>query len=102
MLFWWKYDSLLAAFLFALASLTRSNGVLLAGFFAYDILINLTTRPSFGTTIKNGLCIIVTVSTFFVFQYYGYLEYCHHLDRPWCHDRLPLLYSFVQREYWYV
>lgn len=39
-------------------------------------------------------------------QAYGYWQHCilgpgDHERRPWCDSSLPLLYSFVQKEYWH-
>ena len=44
---------------------------------------------------------LVTFSGFLLFQRYGYTQFCA-LDRPWCTEKIPLLYSFVQKEYWFV
>jgi hypothetical protein len=56
--------------------------------------------------LKRGLlalplCLIV-IAPFLAFQYYTYLSFC--LDsmriRPWCHNRIPFSYTFIQAEYW--
>lgn len=49
------------------------------------------------------LCIFVP---FLTFQAYGYYNLCHGRVpdemRPWCKDRVPLLYNFIQSHYWGV
>lgn len=48
------------------------------------------------------LCSIIVLIPFCLFQAYAYTTFCT-LDasvRPWCHHTIPLIYSFVQKEYW--
>ncbi|MBM6387322.1 MAG: hypothetical protein JSY10_25545 [Paenibacillus sp.] len=42
---------------------------------------------------------MITFSGLISFQYYAYNLFCL-LDRPWCTEKIPLVYSFVQKEYW--
>jgi phosphatidylinositol glycan class V len=41
-----------------------------------------------------------------LFQWYGYLSFCSDVEAaeqpPWCHDRVPYLYGYVQKHYWGV
>eukprot|EP00833_Pecoramyces_ruminatium_P004754 jgi/Orpsp1_1/1178786/evm.model.c7180000066739.1 len=48
----------------------------------------------------------IVISGLVLFQYYGYKKFCLDVKdengqfiRPWCENKLPLLYSFVQIEY---
>ncbi|KAI8972719.1 GPI mannosyltransferase 2 [Pilobolus umbonatus] len=93
-----------AALLWGLASAVRSNAVVYCGFFAYDLVwIPLIKKhKSLVTNVVKALVYSLLVcSGFIVFQYYAYTVFCV-LDRPWCSNRIPLLYSFVQKEYWDV
>lgn len=98
-----------ASLIWALASATRSNGIVLIGFFFYDLLVTLF----FGKkgfihlvikTVKTLIYSLISISTFLAFQYYAYSIYCliDNPTRPWCNYRLPSSYSFVQKEYWNV
>ena len=51
---------------------------------------------------KTAMLSIITVSPFVLFQIYGYQALCEDGSRPWCTNRpFSLVYSFVQKEYWY-
>ncbi|TPX77922.1 hypothetical protein CcCBS67573_g00825 [Chytriomyces confervae] len=71
----------LASLVWMASATVRSNGIAFVGFFLYSLL----------KTCMHA------------FQYHGYLLYCKSEDslkRPWCDANVPLLYSFVQKEYW--
>jgi phosphatidylinositol glycan class V len=53
-----------------------------------------------GRLPKAILYCIIIAAPFVGFQAYGYYSFCTPHTRPWCSLRLPLVYSFVQREYW--
>lgn len=94
-LYRWRF---LASIIWFVAGLTRSNGVLLAGFFLYDALCHFSSKRSL---VRDMIGALVTVSSYFVFNYYGSLLYCIQADsRPWCASLLPDLYGFVQKHYW--
>ncbi|KAI8341545.1 GPI mannosyltransferase 2 [Blakeslea trispora] len=93
---------LFAAIVWGIASAARSNAIIYSGFFIYDLVVQPLWR--YKRKLILGICRAVlytlfTISGFALFQYYGYSKFCS-LDRPWCSSKLPLLYSFVQKEYW--
>ncbi|KAL7319842.1 ER membrane glycoprotein subunit of the GPI transamidase complex-like protein [Mucor circinelloides] len=92
-----------SALIWGIASGVRSNAVVYAGFFFYDLVwARLINRKNFVTgLVRSVLYTLITASGFALFQYYAYTKFCS-LDRPWCSDRVPLIYSFVQKEYWDV
>lgn len=94
-----------AAILWLLGASTRSNGVVMSGFFAYDILMSASSRWSFRTIasiLKSVALICLTVIGYVSFQAFGYQMYCLEEEsiRPWCDSAIPNLYAFVQKEYW--
>ncbi|KAG0309283.1 hypothetical protein BGZ98_003885 [Dissophora globulifera] len=102
---------LLAAITWSLSSTARSNGILYAGFFVYDLVIQMDPQKplihKLFMLVKTGLLCLISWSGFFAVQAYGYALYCSGqfsgLDvRPWCSKPIPLMYSFVQEFYWNV
>lgn len=102
----------IASLIWALASLTRSNGIVLIGFFFYDLLLALFSA---NNSILTGSMIItklfttaiyslISLSGFLGFQYFAYTQFCLKDSslRPWCVVKIPNIYSFVQKEYWNV
>lgn len=106
---------LLSGISFGCATMMRSNGILSGLPFLLDACaLSLTILGSFSkgevpwsamislaATVIAGLCIAAGL----VYpQYLAYQEYCTvSIDaRPWCYNRLPLIYSFVQSHYWYA
>ncbi|RKP07024.1 GPI mannosyltransferase 2 [Thamnocephalis sphaerospora] len=95
-----------AACVWALSTLARSNGIIYVGFFVYELLIRQTHKHGIsGFALRLSKCIalaVITISGFTAFETYGYWQFCSNAQnmRPWCTTRLPLLYSFVQTEYW--
>ncbi|TPX49451.1 hypothetical protein SeMB42_g01558 [Synchytrium endobioticum] len=101
-----RQQNLIAAWCWCLASLLRSNGVLLSGFFVYSAVMD--ARDS-KTTVFRGMkyatCIALVWCGMLGFQWYAYSSFCAGTSqsvRPWCHKLLPFIYSFVQQHYWDV
>ncbi|KAG2202461.1 hypothetical protein INT47_013077 [Mucor saturninus] len=90
-----------AALLWGITSAIRSNAIIYSGFFYYDLIwTRLIKRQHITTGILKSILYTLTVCSGFVFfQYLGYQRFCS-LDRQWCTEKIPLLYSFVQKEYW--
>ncbi|KAI8341220.1 GPI mannosyltransferase 2 [Chlamydoabsidia padenii] len=103
-----KQRYLLASILWGLASLARSNAIVYVGFFIYEFIICRYQQQSLKSLISGTLQAmfysLITVSGFTGFQYSLYLTYCDQTStfdqRPWCTNLPPLVYSFVQKEYW--
>ncbi len=101
---------LLASILFGLASLTRSNGIVMVGFFGYEFFkFSLGQEGPFILThwiarlVKTAIYCAITVSGFVAFQVYAYFQFCSsEPKRPWCQQAVPQIYSYVQRQYWGV
>ena len=104
LLAFYRRQRVLAAVCFCLAGVTRSNGILLAGFFLYDIWMHLFGGcQSILVVVKDLILFILSLSGYVGFQYYGYTVYCGTgSTRPWCFNGIPDLYSFVQKHYWNV
>ena len=96
-----------------LATTIRSNGILSGMIFAYDAVLDATTLIFYdgrSATLQKlvievfgGLSIAIGA----VFpQYLAYLEYCTDQivvgeRRLWCSNKIPSVYAWVQRYYWY-
>ncbi|KAK9718297.1 ER membrane glycoprotein subunit of the GPI transamidase complex-like protein [Basidiobolus ranarum] len=94
-----------AAVVWSLSSLTRSNGIVYAGFFIFDLCIkNRSKSPMIymAQVMKATALSVITILGMASFQMYGYFNYCLNQTnpRPWCDAKVPLIYSFVQAEYW--
>ncbi|OAD02773.1 glycosyltransferase family 76 protein, partial [Mucor lusitanicus CBS 277.49] len=87
-----------SALIWGIASAVRSNAIVYAGFFFYDLVwMRLIHRKNFVTGLLRSIVYtLMTASGFAFFQYYAYKEFCS-LDRPWCTEKVPLIYSFVQK-----
>lgn len=70
----------------------RSNGILYAGFFIWTAIHNHYSIPA------NILFSFIVISPFFAFQAYGWMSFCP--GRPWCAEKIPFIYGFVQEHYW--
>ena len=110
-------SSWLSTMFIALATATRSNGVVLCGFLAYHSLEHLwkilfkTTKSRqevfYRVVLKlfvSGLQGAVALAPFILFQYYGYMLYCKGKDSDpeWCDWKVPIPYSYIQDRYWNV
>jgi len=98
-----------ASLLFALAGMFRSNGVFLAGFIIWGLLV----RPSLNGQIPHPRILLesltltaIVFSPFIGHQYFAYLSFCSRsITEPvpqWCSRKLPFIYSYVQSKYWNV
>ncbi|RKP11611.1 GPI mannosyltransferase 2, partial [Piptocephalis cylindrospora] len=110
----------LAALTWSLTTTLRSNGILHAGFFLYElarrVIRHFCSTPSsfssFGAwvqlIISSGLLLLralIVFGPFVAIQMYGHFRYCSSPNpmenRSWCTTgTLPMIYSFVQDHYW--
>jgi len=106
---------LASCLLFFAASATRSNGVVLAGFFLHRALQAVAAEATAVRAVRQGGGEVLakalgwgaagTVSAaapLALFEAYGRARFCP--GRPWCPggEREGALYSYVQRAYWDV
>ncbi|KAF2116055.1 GPI mannosyltransferase 2 [Lophiotrema nucula] len=99
---------------FGAATLMRSNGLLSGLIFLFDAFCLLSHVLTFQLQAREARRLTITCIAgsllalgFITPQVLAYKEYCvtSGLDpgaRPWCSDRLPSIYSFVQTHYWNV
>jgi GPI mannosyltransferase 2 len=102
-------NRLLPAMIWACGGMVRSNGIFWAGFFAWDILNELvefnrgTKARTAGRVVLLVGCGVISISGFGLWQYDAWRTFCLSETPPeWCFYRLPLIYTYVQRKYWYV
>ncbi|KAI1436473.1 glycosyltransferase family 76 protein [Xylaria sp. CBS 124048] len=87
----------------------RSNGTLNGVLFAFELLRELSRPPS-ANSIRRRLALLVGGSAivigFLIPQVVAYRTYCYDVPdselRPWCTEKLPSIYAFVQAHYWNV
>jgi len=100
-----------AAAAFAAATSFRAQGVRNLGFIVYALVI--VPRPfrvlvrhlddaalTRQNVVKSVMFGAIVAAPFVASQSAGYHQFCGEGQRPWCGDRLPIIYSFVQEHYW--
>ena len=113
---------------FAASTLIRSNGVMslddrrernvclctgilhigYLGHYQWQRLMACKTQMSMiQECFKCCVAVLCSLAPFLAWQYVGYAQFCTSTDdmqptRPWCHDSIPYIYGFVQKEYWGV
>ncbi|KAH9849114.1 GPI mannosyltransferase 2 [Lenzites betulinus] len=92
---------------FALASILRSNGILLCGFVAWGLVIeplfeHRSIHPS--RVLYAAVLCTVAISPFIYYQYHAYTLFCLGSGSPalWCNSVPPSIYTYVQARYWNV
>lgn len=103
---------LLSGITFGVATTFRSNGILNGLLLleeAFRLLLSLLHGFQLVTIrrlVATGLGGLSVGAGFIIPQYIAWSEYCgqgnaeSRLLRPWCHNALPSIYSFVQEFYW--
>ncbi|BFZ59775.1 ER membrane glycoprotein subunit of the GPI transamidase complex-like protein [Saitoella coloradoensis] len=103
---WWA--DFLAAVVWGYSGTVRSTGIFYAGFWAWKGVVEPVFTLGLGQ--KGGLVLgrvvwyallgIIVLAGFGWTQWEAYQTYCP--GRPWCDERLPMIYNFVQSHYWDV
>ncbi|KAJ9475495.1 GPI mannosyltransferase 2 [Pseudozyma hubeiensis] len=92
-----------ASIFFALATSFRANGTLLVGYFSFKLVSEARSSTPISAALKLALSTILSISPNILFQTWAYGRFClGEEQRPWCQDRLPSIYTFVQSHYWNV
>ncbi|KAH9895752.1 glycosyltransferase family 76 protein [Cubamyces lactineus] len=97
----------LATCCFAAATTFRSNGILLAGFILWGLVVEplLAHRKVHIGRVLYALALCTfAVAFFFYYQYHAYRLFCEGTDTlaPWCSAFPPSIYTYVQGKYWNV
>jgi GPI mannosyltransferase 2 len=83
---------------FVASATVRSNGILYAGFFIWDLI---KIQRGVFSRLGNLILAALVLAPFVSFQVYGYVQFCTSTHRKsWCDQSIPMLYSFVQKHYW--
>jgi phosphatidylinositol glycan class V len=78
---------------FEIAFWTRSNSILLGFIYFYDLITKLQKRA-----LVSGILFGVGI---LYYNYLPYVEFCTGgSTRPWCHNKIPSLFSYAQSKYW--
>lgn len=96
---------------FGLATTVRSNGLLSAWIFAYDLVAAVPRLPQVMSNFAEVQRLLVTTAAgclvaagMILPQWIAYEQYCANHStghkRPWCHKLPPSIYSWVQDHYW--
>ncbi|KAH9924477.1 glycosyltransferase family 76 protein [Fomitopsis serialis] len=97
---------LLASGCFAVACMFRSNGIILAGFMIWGMLVEpfLSSRKITITRLLRSVVLTSTILMPFVWhQYSAYIAFCTIVTpAPWCSHVPPLIYGYAQSKYWNV
>ncbi|TFK48040.1 mannosyltransferase [Heliocybe sulcata] len=93
-----------AAAFFAVATTFRSNGVLLAGYIVWPVLVQPLLRherPRLGTLGYAASLSLIVASPLVLYQASAYRLFCFSSSPPlWCSSFPPSIYAYVQAEYW--
>ncbi|KAI0063536.1 mannosyltransferase [Artomyces pyxidatus] len=102
-----RKQHLRASLYFALAASFRSNGILLAMYVPWDIIVEpfLKARrlPAPGPLFRAAAYTALPLVPSLAHQYTAYRLFCHTpapVLPDWCTRTLPSIYTHVQRTYW--
>ncbi|KAF3940429.1 hypothetical protein ABW19_dt0204408 [Dactylella cylindrospora] len=101
---------LLSGALFGVSCLFRANGIMNGVLFLFELSQSIWRLSSGKNPLANirslvasGFAGVLVGAPSIWRQYQGWIEFCGlEASREWCSDRLPSIYSFVQKQYWGV
>ncbi|KAF7322199.1 GPI mannosyltransferase 2 [Mycena kentingensis (nom. inval.)] len=104
MLFCAQSSYLLAALCFTAAAAFRANGFLLGGFIIWGLVVQPVLEGKKARVLECSILAAMTFLPFVAHNYAAYSAFCvaTTAPAPWCTQRLPLVYQYVQRHYWDV
>jgi phosphatidylinositol glycan class V len=101
-----------ATLYFTVAASFRSNGILLALYVPWSMVVHpfllSSALPSLGVVFTAGFHAILPFLPSLLHQRGAYRVFCvaevanHALRSPWCNYLIPSIYTYVQRTYWNV
>ncbi|KAF7428396.1 ER membrane glycoprotein subunit of the GPI transamidase complex-like protein [Pleurotus ostreatus] len=103
-----RKEWLRAALWFMIAGSFRSNGIVLAGFILWGMLVEpflLQKKISLANLCKSIPLVGMVFAPFIYHHCNAYLAFCLSADvsaPEWCSRTIPSIYSYVQAKYWNV
>ena len=105
-------EYLRATLYFTVAAAFRSNGVLLALYVPWSLVVHpflsSSTLPGLGVVFSASFHAILPFLPSLLHQRNAYRAFClaeaanQAQQSPWCDNLVPSIYTYVQRTYWHV
>ncbi|KAK7692820.1 hypothetical protein QCA50_004455 [Cerrena zonata] len=92
---------------FWLAANFRSNGFMLNGFIIWGMLVEpilFHRKMRWRRALNTLLMVFIAFMPFIGHQTVAYIAFCRNsspgYNPPWCSNKMPLIYTYVQSKYW--